>query len=73
MNIDDCCGYCPNCKEFKDDDYGQWKISEDSRIETVRGCRDCGHTLTSMETVKAILPELLNDLEKQEKTCTKKF
>ena len=64
-NIDDYCGYCSYCQEFKDDDFGQWRIEgEDTgnpEIKTYRGCRDCGRTLTSMETIKSHLPELLTD------------
>ena len=66
-NIDNYCGYCARCQEFKDDDYGQWSIegeeTSNPQIKTCRGCRDCGHTLTSMETVTAILPDLLANIE----------
>ena len=62
------CGYCPNCKEFKDDDCGQWSI-EDNEIILYRGCRDCFHTLTPMETIKEHLPELFSEAEKTPAGC----
>ena len=53
-------GYCPECKELKDDDFGQWNIIN-NEVKTSRGCRDCGRTLTSIETLREILPQILQD------------
>ena len=56
-------GFCPSCKELKDDDYGQWlsdseglPIMKDGEIMQARGCRDCGDTLISMEAMKEVIP-----------------
>lgn len=60
------CGYCMLCKELKDDDFGQWHIenqgSYHEKIEITRGCRDCGRTLTTIETLQEILPEFLQEV-----------
>ena len=50
------------CNEPKDDDYGQWTMTNEGSVKIVRGCRQCGHRLTMMSTLKEILPEFYDDI-----------
>ena len=61
MNKDELCGYCARCAELKDDDYGQWNIVN-NEFKTARGCRECGHKLTTIETLEETLPDFLDEL-----------
>ena len=64
-------GYCPNCKELKDDNYRLWLshrkgypiLDENKRVKIGKGCLDCGYRLISMGVIKKHIPELAKELE----------